>query len=405
MNEKLCIIPLFLIPIFFGISFGLTLPHFIIALLVYLAFTPTILRNRKLQKHEFKRFQDLNLYMSQISQSFVRTKNILFSLKETADIFPSGEMKDKISEAIDILLSGNHELSISEEKSFSHFEETYGCEKLRTLHEFLQFAEDRGGECGEEFIILEKSRIAWETALGDYRKQLISHRNMCSLLYLLMLGVCLFLLHAFPDELRITHLSFVQITNTILLSMYIVFFVLMDCKVNGQLFKSSTPYNPHASKHARKREIENAFPKWLFDILLLSQRQSIDSAIIQSVSAAPIILQPELSRISTLLLNSPGNMDAYTSFLSEYQIPKIATTMRKLYALSIGAENHPETIHFLIESNMDSLIEAERNAYKTRSFLSSLYPFFPMLIVTLGMLVYCVAIIHVTLSQILSLFE
>ena len=43
-----------------------------------------------------------------------------------------------------------------------------------------------------------------------------------------------------------------------------------------------------------KKELEKAFPKWLFDIMLLIQHNSIENAIFQSIEKAPPILHSEL---------------------------------------------------------------------------------------------------------------
>ena len=135
------------------------------------------------------------------------------------------------------------------------------------------------------------------------------------------------------------------------------------------------------------------------------QRESVESAILHSISTAPPVLQTDLENLSQLLLQYPGEISVFTSFLSQYNLPQIETNMRKLYALSIGVEEKEESVNFLIESNMDSLMQAEEKSYIRKGGLSSLFQFIPLLCVSLGMLIYCVAIILVSLSRISSLFQ
>ena len=71
----------------------------------------------------------------------------------------------------------------------------------------------------------------------------------------------------------------------------------------------------------------------------------------------------------------------------------------------IGVEEKEESVNFLIESNMDSLMRAEEKSYIQKGALSSLFQFLPLLCVSLGMLIYCIAIILVSLSHISSLFQ
>jgi hypothetical protein len=335
--------------------------------------------------------------MSQISQNFVRNKNILLSLQETANAFPAGYLHSLLSESIDIILLEGGNIILAEQKALRHLESQYQIERLHNLHEFMLTAEQEGGDCKREFILLEKMRMAWEKAILKYHYELLETRNMSSILYGLMLLVCIFVLHAFPSELSIIDIEFIQITNFILTALFIVFFTVLDHKLCGQLFRKP-------SKTNAQKEVETAFPKWLFDLMLFMQRESVESAILHSLSTAPSVLQPELEKMSKLLLEHPGEISVFTSFLSEYSLPQIEMNMRKLYALSTGTEEKEESILFMMESNMDSLIKAEERSYEIKGGLSTIFQFLPLLVTSFGMLVYCVAIIIVSLSHITSLF-
>jgi hypothetical protein len=108
--------------------------------------------------------------------------------------------------------------------------------------------------------------------------------------------------------------------------------------------------------------------------------------------------------MSQLLLEHPGEISVFTSFLSEYSLPQVEMNMRKLYALSVGTEKKEESILFMMESNMDHLMKAEEKSYEIKGGLSTLFQFLPLLMTSFGMLIYCVAIIIVSLSHISSLF-
>ncbi len=336
--------------------------------------------------------------MSQISQSFVRTKNILSALRETADSFSTGSLKSILLEAIDILLLEGGDISLAQRKALGCIETAYPCEKLCNLHEFMLLAEQRGGDCKREFILLEKMRLAWERAVFKYWQTLLETRNITTLLYGLMLSTCIFILHAFPTELSIIHLPFIQVMNCILTALFILFFLLLDNRVCGQFFRK-------AKVATTPKEIAIAFPKWLFELLLLLQQESIESAILHSLPTAPPILQPELKKMNDLLLEHPGDISVFTSFLSEYNLPQVEMNMRKLYALSIGIEPQEESVSFLIETNLNSLMHAEEKSYEQKGGASLLLPHLPLFVVSFAMLLYCVAIIMISLSHISRLFE
>ena len=382
----------------FGLLFELSWFYLLFLLAIYLFALKRIHKNQIQEEKELLQFREINAYMSQISQSFVRTKNILSALRETADTFSTGSLKPILLEAIDILLLEGGDISLAQRKALGCIEAVYPCEKLSNLHEFMLLAEKRGGECKREFILLEKMRLAWESAIFKYHQTLLETRNNTMLLYSLMLGTCIFILHAFPRELSIIHIPFIQIMNCILTTLFILFFLFLDSRVCGQFFRK-------AKIATTPKEIAIAFPKWLFELLLLLQQESIESALLHSLPTAPPILQPELQKMNDLLLEHPGDISVFTSFLSEYNLPQVEMNMRKLYALSIGIESKEDSVSFLIETNLDNLMQAEEKSYEQKGGISSLLQFLPLFVFSFAMLLYCVAIIMVSLSHISRLFE
>lgn len=387
-----------LLGLLLGVFFHLRWFYLLFLLPIYLFFLSHIRKNQIRKEEELNDFRQINAYMSQTSQTFVRTKNILSALQETADTFPSGKMQTLLLEVIDILLLEGGDINDAERKALKHLETNYPCERLHTLHEFMLLAENLGGDCKKEFVLLEKMRIAWEKAVLKYHQTLLETRNVTTFLYGFMLIICIFVLHAFPIELDISDLGFIQFTNFVLTALFIIFYAILDKRICGQLFRAS-------KKLTKEKEIELAFPKWLFDLMLLIQRESVESAILHSISTAPPVLCPELSKMSQALLEYPEEISVFTSFLSEYHLPQVDMNMRKLYALSIGAEDKEESINFMIESNMEHLMKAEEKSYEWKGGISNLFQFLPLLCVSFGMLLYCLAIIIVSLSQISALFQ
>ena len=376
MKQRHLLFLLFVTGLGFSFLFELKWYYLFLVLSIYFIFLKKIAAYQQKQVEEEEKFQQINSYMCQISQRFVRSKNILSALEETRSTFPSGHLQTLLDEAIDILLLEGGNITDAQRKALLRIESEYPCEKLRTLHEFMLLAEQQGGNCKREFVLLEKMRIAWENALQKYHYALLEARNLSTILYGLMLAVCVFVLHAFPKELSIVQIEFIQITNTVLTSLLILFFCILDRQICGQFFRN---------------------PKIL--------NTTKESAILHSVNSAPPILQPELAHLSEQIISFPGDISIFSSFLEEYHLPQVERNMRKLYALSIGAEEKEESVNFLIESNMDSLMLAEEKSYETKGGLSSLFHFLPLLVVSIGMLIYCVAIILVSLSHITSLFQ
>lgn len=448
--------------------FELRVKFIVLVAVVYLLFVPQLFYNQRKRAFEMRRFHDVNAYMSQMAQSFTRTGNVLHSLQETGNTFPSGKMKDVIIKAMDCIENGPYDVREAQKKAYKYIEMYCGCEKLVNLHDFLLTAESRGGECTTEFAILEKIRNVWEKAVLDYHRKLLFDRNLGSLLYGMMLGICVFIMKSFPQNLAIIHLLGIQIVNMLLLISFVAFFTVLDMRLNTSLLqevnvmqkeKAESYYfyimnydekterrkyvifpilmgilvvlwcltDPkpsvlaigivffvitlnihiiifHLTVWTVKREVERAFPKWLFDMMLLIQHNSIESAIFQSIEKAPPILQPELTRISDILAFEPKCADAYISFLADFNITGVESAMRKLYSLSVGTGGDVEVMKVIIETNLTFLSKAEERSITNKGEMSALVNLVPMFLISLGMLAYCAGLIFVSLSRVWELF-
>lgn len=462
-------VAILLVAVILGFFFELQPVFLVIVAIAYLLFVPQLMYNQYKRRFELRRFTDINAYMSQMAQSFAGTKQVVQSLKETAETFSTGRMNDTLQDALYLIETDTDDVRDAEKKAFESIEKKYDCEKLRSLHSFLLMAEARGGECTEEFSILERVRTVWEKAVADYHRKLVYDRNVATVMYAVMLFICSFVMKAFPETLSIIGLTGVQLVNTIMLITFVIFFVFMDMRLNTSLLKDAKvmpkekadayfSYIQNFDSKAERRkyialpimmtvlvvllffmkpsamvaavgiilvlvtlnignitlsltnwilknEIKKAFPKWLFDIMLLMQRNSVEGAMFLSLENAPPVLSSELSRICRILEYEPKKADAYMSFLADFNVIGIETTMRKLYSLAVGTGGDVDVMKVIIESNMTLLSDAEKRSIAQKGDFSALYNFVPLFIVTLGMIAYCVALVLVSLAHVWLMFE
>ena len=456
-----------LIAIILGLFFELK-PFFLLVVgICYILFVPQLIYNHKRQSFELQRFNDINAYMSQMAQSFTSNKNILYSLKETAKISPEGRMREVLYHAMDMMVSGNNDIVEAKREALRYIQEQYNCEKVENLHEFLLMAEERGGDCNTEFSILEKVRMAWEKAVSQYRRKLAEARNTSCVLYGLLLVICVVLMNVLREKYDVSQMNLIQIVNTIMLVLFIVFFVLLDKRINVSLLRDakymtkekvdwSFAYIQQTTTQidkktivsiafvivsmfliylkspspiliavgiilvilmanikrilltltisSLKREILKAFPKWLFDVMLLMQRESVDAAIIHSVENAPAVLKAELIRISNILLRNPQDADAYMSFFADFNIVTVETSMRRMYSLSVGASGNDDVMKYIIETNLQLLTDSEEKSIAVKGDLFGTFHFLPMLIVSFGLMAYCVAIMLKSMDIIMGFY-
>lgn len=453
--------------IILGLFFELKIVFFISVTAVYLLCVPQLIYNQKKHAYEKNRFHDINAYMSQMAQSFISTRDVVKSLEETAACFSSGRMKETLQEALDIVGKGQTDIRKAERDALDHIEAGYGCEKLRNLHSFFITAEERGGECAMEFVILEKIRQAWKRAVEAAHRKLVWEKTMGILIYAVLLVLCIVILNMLrASELDIVDILLTQIVDVVLLAGFMIYFVFLDRRLNSSLLLDSkmisrekadgyfeylknydskkerrkyisigilslvtavmlvlcspsmfmlaagicivlAGFNIHKLVHVSmvstlQKEIGKAFPKWLFDIMLLIQRETVEGAIEKSVQTAPAVLQRELARISKMLFFTPHNPDAYMSFLKDFNNSNIDEAMRKLYSLAAGTEESEKVMGVIIETNMDSLAHAERESIELKSAVSS-YSWIPILVAGIGLGLYFASAAVVSIGNIVNL--
>ena len=142
-----------------------------------------------------------------------------------------------------------------------------------------------------------------------------------------------------------------------------------------------------------------AFPKWLFDVFLLMQTESVEASIFYSREYAPPVLITELERVCDYLMESPGNPDAYMSFLAEYHIEGVENAMRNLYSMAVGTGNR-DVMTTSIEQSMTLLSKAEGAAIKNKGDITTVYQYIPLAFMTLGMIAYLAALILEVFAEI-----
>ena len=277
----------------FGFFFELGLLGILATVIAYFFFVPQLIYNQRKHAYEQRRFTDINSYMHQMIQSFTRTKKIRSSLYETRNTFTSGKMHDVLVDAIDIIENDRLPKNADEQmrsdprtatkEALKLVEKHYGCEKLRILHDFLIKAEERGGECIEEFALLEKGREIWKTAVMKYHDNLKAQRNFGSGTYLFLMGVCIFLMN-YMDSIGISIMaeSITQLVNMAMLILFIVFFVFMDKRLNTNLLKDPIVMS--------QKKVDTLFSYMLGFDSKKERRKYISVAILSLVLAGWIIL-------------------------------------------------------------------------------------------------------------------
>lgn len=460
---------LFFSALILGLLFELHYLFICIVMLFYLFSVPQLVFNQKKFRYETNRFNDINSYMSQMSQSFIYTKDVIKSLEETARCFSNGRMKDTLNTALEMIEEGKWDIKRVEKSALEYIEGRYACEKVRNLHRYFLNVETLGGECRQEFRILETTRTAWQGVVETIRVRRFWERNVGALMYAFFLMVCVLMLHIMRgSDLDIMRMMLTQIVDLVLLLGFIIYFVFMDNRLNKSLlldaelmneeksnqyfeylenydsrserrkymsfailslalssvliyYKPTTvtivlalcliflSFNIHVIVHADaihtiRVEIGKAFPRWLFDVMLLLQRESVEGAIEKSYETAAPVLKRDLRRIIEMFSIKPHDPDAYMSFLKEFNLQSVDEIMHKLYSLAVGANRNSEILEVVVEKSIKTLEKSERDSLMFKDSVTS-FTWVPFLCAGFGCICYLVIAIMTSINGIIELIR
>ena len=451
----------------YGVLFEIQLPYFLCVIFVCLFCVSRFVLNYQKYQYETKRFQDVNFYMSQMSQSFLYTTDVIASLRETASCFLDGRMSETLIHAQMLIEEGGADIKHAEREALHYIESQYDCERVRNLHAFFLNAEELGGDCRKDFRILESMRIAWQKVVESIHVKRYWDRNIGAIIYGFFLFICILMLRIMRDsDVDIMDFWVTQIIDTALLIGFVLFYLFMDNRLTKSLLIHAPEmteqkaneyyiylehYNPKVerkkyrefvvlsvvisvlllyikptwitwvlcllllfvSSHMHelihrnvvttmRREVAKAFPKWIFSVMLLLQRESVEGAIEKTMETAPPVLRREIGRIVELFYERPHNPEAYVSFLGPLGDQNSNEMMRKLYSLAIGTNRDSEVLDVVMEKNIRRLEKAERDSMMFQDSVKS-FLWIPFLCMGFACIGYLVIAITTTITAIIQM--
>ena len=88
------------------------------------------------------------------------------------------------------------------------------------------------------------------------------------------------------------------------------------------------------AKNTVKRELYVRFPQWLMDLALLMQNNNVYVSLAKSRENSTELFASELDTLLLRIENTPDEVEAYTGFFGEFEIPEIISCMQMLYAVA-----------------------------------------------------------------------
>jgi len=184
-------------------------------LVISLYFTPIVYYNLYRNRFQMRRFSDVNVYIEQMLYAFKNSKKILNSLEDVRILFPSGEMRDLMNEACDIISIPSME-NMDEDvelKALKLIEDHYNNEHIRSMHRFLLSVQRIGGEFDLPLALLLKSRDSWHSRTVKLQEQRKLKRGEILGSCIAASLICISLLYILPPDVTIATLLPVRIAH------------------------------------------------------------------------------------------------------------------------------------------------------------------------------------------------
>lgn len=199
-----------------------------VVMLVAVAMIPGLVRNYFRECSEAARFADVDVYLHQMTYSFIRNPKVNMALKDAYAI-STGRLKRCLSRAIEELEYGMGQRVY--EDALRIIEEEYDCARIRTLHKFIVSVEEKGGRYRGAMEVLLEDFDRWINNVYKYQNEIrkikrdITIGIVISMLLALLTTVMCNMLNMFAKEpLSITSTAAYQGISVLFVLLCIVFY-------------------------------------------------------------------------------------------------------------------------------------------------------------------------------------
>lgn len=224
-----------------AVIFKLLPIYFAITIVTVIIVLPIFILDIYKRMFEQKRFADVITYMEQILYSFEKSGKVVAALKETREIFETGQMRDMIDSAITYIEEGKIKTQKGVlQEALEIIEKPYECVKIHTVHELLISSEEYGGDTDNSIMLMLEDIEIWKRR--GYRLQADKKKshtdNIISIIVATILcAVALYVLNGmsalFPGatDVNIFKVGIIQVSS----ALFILFMLLVFWKSSSSL--------------------------------------------------------------------------------------------------------------------------------------------------------------------------
>ena len=417
--------------------------------LMALFIAPMVIFYYFLQLQEDMRFNDVDVYLHQMSYSFQRSPKVNSALKDTSQIL-SGKARRVVEKAVRILETDTS--SEVYEDALAVIEKAYPCHKIKTLHRLLISIEEKGGKYHRSLDILIDDFNCWVKRVYKYQEdiRLVRRNSIIGIILSCVLASVSVVISAVLEgsagvSLSISDRWEYQIASLLFVILNIMYYLYVNtayCRnwlasdrtdkrvmkdyrlVFGESSKSvkifavvtsflmallgvlallmrnaiwtiglwgcalyiiSVPYFNRQKAFKRLQEdVYIAFSGWLRDVVIRLQDAPLQAAVNETYSDCPAVMKESLGKFIYELDENPSSVKPYYSFMNEFEILDICSTVRTLYSVSeLPSDDIDEMMNTIIKRNNELVDKHEEIKNQSNISAMKFAEYIPMIFVSI----------------------
>lgn len=355
---------------------------------------PWVFRWLESGRREKEIYYEMATYMEQLLCSYRRTGSISLSIEDCSSLFPEdGAMGQALRQAQHVLQTGEGvEGGRLVRGALSCVDDRYDSRRLRLLHDFLEQAENSGGEAAEALDILLRDLQMWKKRTTVYQKKRQFIRREYGAAVVLSGALCGLSRLLFPppvDGMLVRSLVY-QIATTVFVLLLFMAEAVMLRKMTGSwldagekkdgremrrmkreyalLQRKKTGLRKNLARQACRQEVEREFPYWLLSVTVYLQQEGLLQAVNRSLEQLQGIFRTEVKRLRRRICEDPSGLFPFTEFFGSLELPEVQTGMKLLYSVNYnGCEEAGRQIRFLVEQNNRIMDQSESRRFENQA--------------------------------------
>lgn len=206
---------------------------------------PGILKNDVKNRQAKQNFIDANIYMEQGLYSFQKMPKIMQMLNDVEHLFPEGNMKQTLEEALHYMHNSYTDEELSK-NALGMIEEKYKNSRIESMHRFMIKTEELGGEYRNSIRILLSDRSSWESQVTEYQKECRAWKRNIGIAIVLtgiMCAVTPMLCTKMMQQISITNSRVYQWSSVSLLLIFLLVYMKSDKRLAGNWMEEKRQYS------------------------------------------------------------------------------------------------------------------------------------------------------------------